>query len=392
VVARRQFLTVAAATAVSLSGCVHRSTPADRQFSLEAYATAEWPRPNRTPTNNRFLESTSRDGEPTVSWRVETPAPVTALVIADDTLYAADSEGVTAVDAQGGEQVWHQPYSSGADRRLEAVAGRLYLSDRTHVRALEAADGNEEWTYETDAPVAELLEYGGVVYVAGQCGLHGVHAGTGEGLWSLEPATHSRLAAAEDTIYWLNALELVVLEPAGTQEAPHVSDRWRWGSSQLPTAPVVTDVVYAGRDGRAEPIPLRLFDPERSHRYPEQTRPIASRLGVPAVTADGRSIYVSGVESAGDPESGLIAAIDLTDGEEKWTRSIDGRVSNVICTDRLVYVSVNYGDGQLMALEREDGTDRWQQSVPVGDTGPPPLALVGDRLYYGTGEGVVAFD
>jgi polyvinyl alcohol dehydrogenase (cytochrome) len=87
----------------------------------------------------------------TKAWDFDTQAGVTSTpVIAGGKVYVATQQGSFAIDLASGKQLWTNP-DIGSSSSFAFEGGKLYLDDSGGViRAVDAADGHELWSYKPD--------------------------------------------------------------------------------------------------------------------------------------------------------------------------------------------------------------------------------------------------
>ena len=100
------------------------------------------------------------------------------------------------------------------------------------------------------------------------------------------------------------------------------------------------------------------------------------------------NISVAGDLVLAPSDDGILHALSIDDGTERWTFTAARPMLGPYATDDRVYVAD--GDGTIHALATIDGSLVWEAD-PLD--GPSDLTVVGDRLYVGTRDGnVVALD
>jgi outer membrane protein assembly factor BamB len=198
--------------------------------------------------------------------------------------------------------------------------------------------------------------------------------------------------------YWTQRLGSVgVLYPAVGPAGPYVAtrrgalvaldgsgaERWlRALDDEVVTAPVVTpDRVVVGTVSGTVTAFTPAGEEAWSASLPEGLfAPHASDGTVFATTAE---TVVVAHQSAG------VVAFDLAGGDRRWETSLSGRVHRPRVVDGTVYVSTDPrdGDGAVVALSLDDGTERWRATVPRGASVAPTVTET--AVYTGTHRGLV---
>jgi hypothetical protein len=97
-------------------------------------------------------------------------------------------------------------------------------------------------------------------------------------------------------------------------------------------------------------------------------------------------LAIAGDLVLGVSDDGVLHALAITDGVERWTHPIANTVRGPFVVDGRVYVAG--GDGIVHALNLTDGSTYW--STSAGYLGPSDLSLLDGHLYVGTTDGLVA--
>lgn len=121
---------------------------------------------------------------------------------------------------------------------------------------------------------------------------------------------------------------------------------------------------------------LVALDPATGERS-QQISINGDQIGAP--TIDDGVAYVAGTTGDAPP---AVLAVDLDSGQELWRWSagqLDRWASPVLAKDVVIAGTL---DGRVIAIDRDDGTQRW--SVDVGESfGGPPLAVAGNAVVAG---------
>jgi outer membrane protein assembly factor BamB len=290
------------------------------------------------------------DGDLSIAWSIELPVPdsgpvpYTSPVYADGTIFVVRSDGLHAVEADGGDELWH----------YEA----------------EASNG--------DTPaVAD-----GAVFFASYDGIFAVEADSGDLLWEAEGegGDETALVVADGRVLVNSDGHLVAFDAEAGEEI------WRSHNGAFKgrhCTPTVTDgVVYAGgqlqRDGEQYPM-LRALDAESGDELwlIETSTPLCS----PPVVSDG-VVYATG----GDDY--VLFAFDAGSGDDLWEFELPASNRPVpAVANGLVY----FGDAEstLTALDAETGDVVWDAGL--GGYARCPV-VVEDVVYAFTGTMLVVLD
>ncbi len=326
------------------------------------------------------------------------------VAVDEERVYALDgSQGVVALDRRDGTEVWSADVTPtptiGIDIQPIVVDGLVIVSsvpisidgiyapgDRGVVYALDAATGAERWSFDT---------------VEGDLWGH-PEVNSGGGAW-YPPAVDE----ARGLVY------VGVANPApfpGTPEWPNGSSRP--GPNLYTNSVVALDLATGELRWYHQVIPHDLFDRDQVHTL--------------LATVDGEQVVVS----AG--KSGVLVGLDPDDGTVRWRQEVgehrnddlealdgpteiapgtyggvltppstaDGVVYAAVVNapatlepDRTAYFGAAMGqaDGEVVAVDAEDGTVLWSTSVPGDPLGG--TAVVGDLVITALLDGtLVALD
>ncbi len=146
------------------------------------------PQPSPTPTR-RATPTPTRRVSPTVTGSVAPPTPPTDAF--DWPMAGANHlrTSWTSEEVDGElKPEWYHHFDAYVSQKVQivAAAGFLYISASDGLHALHAANGGEVWFYPTDLPLGHSPTYAdGVVYVGGlDRKIHAINAQTGAGIWT----------------------------------------------------------------------------------------------------------------------------------------------------------------------------------------------------------------
>jgi outer membrane protein assembly factor BamB len=302
-------------------------------FLPDAQTVTAWPLPGGTPEQSVEHPSAGRDF--TVAWRrgfgrgSSRAFHVTAPpVAADGRIYVMDgAAGVSAVDLNNGREIWRTDLSNHGRRDREAFGGGLAFDDgRVYVTsgyrfvaALNANTGKVIWRTPTDAPVhgAPTVADGRVFAQSTDDNLMTFDAATGQPGWAhqalVEPA--SILAASSPAISGEAVVSAFASGELVALQAANGNSLWSDELSKSNRNSALSEIRdIAGR-------------------------PVIYRGDVYAVS-----------------HSGVMAAIDLRTGAQRWTLPVTS-VSTPWPVGDVVYVSDTLG--RVICASRDNGQVYW---------------------------------
>lgn len=319
------------------------------------------------------------DGALSILWRekvgagaAKTNGLIAPPVIANNVIYSIDGELVIhAIDAENGRKIWNKRLSKVGKKGFMAKAaraiggglaienGKLFVSSGFgEVLALDASNGNQIWSFKTNAPVhsSPLVNNGKLYVVSVDSLLWAIDAETGASLWNQSslPETARVLSSPSSA---LSGETIVTPFASGELVASLVANGRKLWSEGLTRAGSGTSL--------------------------SSINDIA-----------GRPVIHSGVVYAGS-QSGIVAAIDLRTGIKLWDKSIPTIQTPWVAGDFIYIVSV---DSQLICLKREDGAIVWMKQLSAYEnekkrkkritwTGP---VMVAGRLVLASSLGEIA--
>jgi outer membrane protein assembly factor BamB len=392
---RRRFLATIGVGAVgALAGCAASSSPGPASLD---WASDEWPVAHGLPTNVGYSRSkTAPRIDPTIEewklWHVAesesavdrdwiTAGLTSRPVVVGDTVFvttgltnrAIDAEdgGLFALDATTGDLRWAAMLPKGGSGTPAVADGLVFAgSNDRGLTAFDAASGDVEWRTETGAPVGTPAVTGGHVYVGDRAGtVHAFRRTDGNLRWRYgqRPITslvsdkrwwiRAKPAVTDDTVYVTTGIgegdgtstdagNLIALSRSGGEERWRYEYRPKYGSYDMPRAPVVADgTVFVG-DATFHAVDAA--DGTRRWRFNSGHETVSA----PAVH-DG-TVYVS---------SKNVYALSADDGSERWRfvnlAGTDGMMSRrvpmesaPVVTDDTVFVAAG-------ALDSESGEKLW---------------------------------
>lgn len=392
---RRTFIGAVAAACATAAGAGRVGAQVDAQVDGEDEAPTGWTVPpydekrRRTNPDGAGLPQALAGVEQ--AWTFDAETAVTP-VVSGGTVYFGSSDGVTAVDAGTGEEVWSHE-TEGAVRETPAFYdGTVYAgTDDGRFVALDSGNGDEKWSVGLDGGVTTSPMVSGVdIYVGTEKFLYSLDVANGNENWSFETRVASEAAPAvtEERVVFIDGALVFGLDRfTGERE---------WRSYAGGT---LSDVVIGE---------TRVYTTGKSTVYAQRLR-----NGVDRWTATVRGNIVGGPVLHGSTlhvatDSGFLYSLDLnSDGWTNWEKEFTGAfVGSPVLVDGTLYgVTRDGNEGHLYAVDPSNGetvgkyvlgNERIEQDdddqIEGADfdlTGGPTVA--GANAYVAGVEGVHAF-
>ncbi|MFC6952174.1 PQQ-binding-like beta-propeller repeat protein [Halorubellus litoreus] len=318
------------------------------------------------------------------TWRSKPSDPVAAIsspVVADGRAYVLADEGVlVALDGTDGSLVWSQQLPGDSDTvgSPAVVDGTVFVAslDGGTAYALNASSGAFEWQASIDGGAFASPAVGdGVVYVASTTGVvHALDAADGSERWRYETGGRTVLAspALDDGSLYVASTTPNEL-PSGVDDLFDVLyyDQFYRGGD-VETEPHATAARLDARAG------LHVLDASNGDVLGTQSFPhfVAS---TPAVAADALVVGCW---------DGNVYALERGSGAERWVASTGAPISaSPAVGDGVVYCGT--WNGSLHAFDASTGSQEW--FLPVGENVSSSPAVTDDAVYVtGRGGGLVA--
>lgn len=142
-----------------------------------------------------------------------------AVAVTDGVAYVSTTDdGLLALDAKGGQEIWRYDPGSGLVTAPAAAYGQIYISDQGSLYAVDAQTGKEKWRHQgsgglySDPVIADGIVYfttttgdQGVLFGGQPTGyLHAVDVQSGQELWefSVTGITSRAPAVSDGTVYF----------------------------------------------------------------------------------------------------------------------------------------------------------------------------------------------
>lgn len=255
-------------------------------------------------------------------------------VAANGVIYAMDGAGrITAMNADTGEVRWERHISSDNKRDQEAfggglaiVDGRLYAtSGYGFVLALDPASGDQIWRSSTISPVtsAPAAADGRVFAVTADNELFALDANNGEILWTYQG----------------------IAETAGIMTSP---------------APAIDGDIVIAPFSSGELVALQVANGRGV--WQDALTSGSGLAGVSSLNDIASSPVVSDGVVYAMSHSGVLAAIDMQNGDRLWTKPAGGVSMPWLAGD---YLFVATTEGEVAAVNKTDGGIAWLTDLPV---------------------------
>ncbi|WP_394741139.1 PQQ-like beta-propeller repeat protein [Natronococcus roseus] len=358
----------------------------------------DWPSFDGDAGHARYVsDGTALDGDALEdAWSVDAGFGRDAgVAVADDVVYATNANGVIALDVADGSIIWE---NTDIDANAPSVVDDTVYVTGDELFALDIADGSIRWQteFEPEEPIqSQTVAYGGVFVVGGGT-LYALETDDGSVRWEIDTLTAEQqhddegeqeydfldtTAAANGVVYAgagdLEGGATVALDPDTGDEVWRGDSNFYTGGAQAratSTAVVVSRVDFYARV---------LLDAQTGEHIAK-----VSAEGISVTLGEER--YLSGYEA--DQLTGSAYHGD----EDDWGVDVSRNVGRAIIAGDTVYVyfrgtDATYGeyDGELVALDKDDGSERWAiqaGELPVGNV----LGISDGTLYVEHEDSLVA--
>lgn len=387
---RRELLAAMAVT--TTAGCLRSNvgqSTESRTDDADA-ATAAWPTFGADRTGRGTAAVRAPGASLAAEWSVELDAAAGDPVVADGTGYVVGRTSITAFDAESGSEEWvYEVGLTDGGSAPTVVGDTIFATPGDGYAYALSTDGDFLWSEQltagngtsrlTPRPVGETVVVGDQRQVAG------LAADSGEREWSRTVPGNGITGIVTDgervyvSSFTSSADDPTVLALDGASG----ETVWRKGS-QLNGAhgPAVVDgTVYAG--GYRQGTPLFALDAETGNTVWNEPVSAAIRTS-PAVGAS--TVYVADLD-------GTLHAVDRENGTHRWQTELRaGAVDTTppnssapALVDGRIYVGTLAG--QMVVVDAEDGAVL--SSVTVGESVRSSPAVAGGRVVVGSTDGTL---
>lgn len=290
-----------------------------------------------------------------------------------------------AVEAVTGRQRWVSHLGTDSVSTPAITGETVYVGSQDgYLHAVEADTGKEKWRFLTgdwaglwvrSSPVVT----DGTVYVGGGDNtLYAVDATTGTKQWTFKVGgdlgVDSSPVVADGNVYVSDGNYLYAVD--ATTGRKQWSYKASFKDDELSSPVVAEGTVYISSDSALYAVNAASGREKWYHFYASA----ADALSPPVVA--GGTAYV-GVAGSGGEDGGLLA-IDIANGEERWTLDTDDAIyESPAITDGTVYLSGNRAT--LYAIDATTGKQEWHLSTGDGPYSRPVVA--GGTLFVGSDKG-----
>lgn len=393
---RRRFLqTLGVAGVSSLAGC--NAFADDPAFTPIEPPDGTWPRDGYGPRNTaRNPTARGPRSSPTPRWTTDTDLIVESVVVDESMVFVSGNGRLAALDRATGRVRWQIEAISNV---LHIGNGRLFVGGTSMIQAIDPATGGDVWERNhrrMDTVSLLRLERGLLVGGYGYVRLH--DPDTGELEWRVESdgSNRTELAAANGALFATSGGRFLTFRPrrfpdTAFHEGPAQALSQQMESSYLLGTTLVSGTAFLGgfslgdANVRLESIAL---DTGQSSIHPIE----AARITVPTVLDDNLMLAISSSERE-SPQTGAVLGYDPASKKTLWRYGLDdgGVPARPITDGRTVYVGGHGGPNgagptSVVALDAATGSRLWERDF---DHETSALAVVGETLFVGTGNGVV---
>lgn len=318
---------------------------------VQAQPTTDWPMHRGDPSRDGAVDGVGLEGDPVLLWQVKLPGRAArSPAISQGLAFVGSGDGeMRALDAATGEQRWSFTADSGVEITPTWADGLLYFGSLNGtLYALDASTGASVWRAEIQAaPNSTPVVVDGVLYVGSEANaLMALDAATGEELWRF--ATDAPIPRSPSVVGNLivtgteNGLLLAV--DATTHEK-----LWEFQGDPnelVGAVPVADGVVYF-----PQAMMLWALDAQTGEVLWERD---VNEGGVRCALPFERIVVTCGF-------NGQMTGLDARTGDTAWTTMLGGASSPAALVDGVVYTVA--GDRQVVALDARDGADLWRFSL-----------------------------
>jgi outer membrane protein assembly factor BamB len=245
-----------------------------------------------------------------------------SLLFDDRVIQGNAIDGIAAYRRDDGNQIWRIPISGGVEGGVDQVKDRLFFGGNNGVfYSVSVITGEIFWTFsaKTEVLSAPTLFEGNVYFLAGNNILYSLDASDGKEQW-----IYSRV------------------------DSQNISVR---GASR----PLIQNgVLYMGfSDGYMVALDAKTGT-VKWEQWLNKNKRFKDLDGAPVI--DGEEIYITGFDSA-------LYCLKKTSGQLLW-KSEPGGFGEVLIADEAIVYSTS--TGQVLALNKKDGTKIWSYSLNDG--------------------------
>lgn len=324
-------------------------------------------------------------------------SPILQPLVAHGVVYLRTDGAVHALRASDGQQLWAAPVEGRAFEQppLTFDQGVVYATSAGSIVALRAADGSTLWQTSQSttpgSPTSAPHVANGRVYVAFSAAagtVYALDARDGAVRWThtVEQADPESLTVADDSVYAAFGARGSGVQPT-TIVALGADDgavHWTYSLDGDAEPLAVTDGVLVLSSSLSGLLGLDTAAGNLLWQRADLGQHGDLRAGLPIV-ADG-AVYLSGIISESTSSAGVVLAMDVRTGRERW---------RTVLEPAAVYVSAVYaslagpmlyaGGSSAYGLRASDGHVMWRFDYGSGTQFYQPVAAAG-VVFVGTSD------
>jgi outer membrane protein assembly factor BamB len=281
----------------------------------------------------------------------------TPPIVADGTLYAATSTGVSAIRASDGSPIWTATLPAGSASGIaeDKASGTVIASAPGTLYGLDAGTGTIRWSDSIPGLTGDLVLDSGKVFEMATAG--------GNTVIAIDPASGTTL--------WTSAS----FQSSNAPSRPIASFGTIYVSFQIPSpvteAPEGEIASFSETDGSGGVV--------------------AAAGGI--AVADGALQYVGEVAPNGQLLTGVIDASKTGTAQELWSAPYAGLTADAMNANLIVGT---LSSSEISALDTQTGATNWTASLPSSSTISATPVIAGSLVYLvgtdGTNSTLYAFD
>jgi outer membrane protein assembly factor BamB len=383
---RRALVTAGFTLTATQAGCLrafnendgsqsNNSSNVESQKSIQK--TATWPMNKGGPQKRGYSEYGVEIQSPKVSWRTDFAAEyfeITSPIASENRVYFGVSNNekgkILSIDGSSGDRVWQ----SNMDPKLRADPATdgevvVFASEGGKIKSFATDSGEMVWESELDErhySFDEVIISNDVVLVTEGDGVFAFDIDTGKTAWPKEPDNRvtgtTRVVVQNQEAYFLDSSNTIYSLDLQSGE-----ENWTYSLFDGAHILGVENGLIITEGNK-----IALLDVESRQKYWSST---VSEY-IQDISTDGNDVFI-GTKST-------IYVLDLTDGSEKRSISVNSQVEELVIAGDLIYASTDEG---VYAIGQED-----QVQWTLAGESHPSMAITTHQLYVcNQNNGVSAF-
>ncbi|MGC3946896.1 MAG: PQQ-binding-like beta-propeller repeat protein [Chryseolinea sp.] len=334
---------------------------------------------------------------PGVKWKFRTQGALRGqpLVINNFIVFGSADGRLYALDKNNGNRKWSIS-TGGSITGAPVSAGSMiyFVSDDEHVYAADLNNGSVKWKFKMNALKQSYWEWDyftaspvfsdGAIWIgSGDGALYCIDAMTGKQRWKFEttgriraaPAVTDRIvytASNDGVVYAVEKSTGKLIWKFSTDGAGYDSRKFGWDRNSIYAAPILTDslMIIASRDGKTYAV--------NTYTHLQKWSVTYGPTWAMSTSFKDNTVYI------GWSDNGLISAIDLQTGKERWKY----KAGSMVYTKPLLVgqeVLFGSGDEKLYCLSSTDGSKRWEYRLGGAVYSSPVIDK--DVVFVGSDDG-----